>query len=190
VQETEYAHVYGSRKVIKDSHNPNQASFYGTDLWSSEGEKYDHLVPQNAILYGELIGWVPGSTSPIQGGYTYNVPQGETHLYVYRVAIVSNDGHLYDLGWEAMTEFCSERGLKVVPLLWQGCKSDFVAENWLDTKFYPTYPNAVPLADESPCDEGVVCRAEGILPIALKAKSGDFFAFESKILDTAKEVLS
>ncbi len=55
--ETEYANLYGSRKVIKDPNNPNQVHYYESDVWTNEGRKLDGLIPENYILYVELIGW-------------------------------------------------------------------------------------------------------------------------------------
>jgi RNA ligase-like protein len=183
VQEKEFAHVYGSRKVIKDANNPNQNHFYGTDLWSDEGKKYDEHVPDNFILYGELIGWTPQG-APIQEGYTYRVPKGNCELYIYRVAMVSNQGILVDLSWEQVKEFCRDRGLKHVPELWVGMHRYFHADDWLDKNFFAEgYKNAVPLDDNSPCDEGVCVRVDGIAPYILKAKSPEFFAHETKMID-------
>lgn len=176
----------------KKETNPNQIHYYkdaegnGYDLWTIEGQKLKDLIPRNTIVYGELIGWTPGG-APIQKNYTYDVPHGEAHLYVYRVAVVTNDGHLFDLSWEGVVEFCAERGLKPVVELWHGEHKDFVAEDWLDWDYSTYYPNAIPLCKESPCDEGVVVRRDGILPLALKAKSPVFLGWETKMLD--KEVV-
>jgi hypothetical protein len=188
IAETEYDVVFGSRKVIKDPNNPRQDHFYGSDIWTDFGQTVADLIPENVVVYGELIGWV--GDAPIQKGYTYNVPRGAVELYIYRVAVVSNDGHLYDLSWEGMEQFAAERGWKVVPLLWRGPHREFVAEDWLDTVYSKQYAQALPLSDKGTVDEGVVVRAEGILPVALKAKSPRFFEWESKILDEGVEVLS
>lgn len=192
VRETEYAHVCGSRKVIKDPENPNQNHYYDVDLWSSEGMKYATLLPEGVVIYGELIGYVPGTTKPIQKGYTYNVPVGEADFYVYRVTVVTEDAHQYDLSDEAMRNFCALRGLRVVPKLWEGTKSDFRPETWVNRDFHGEgrVENAVPLAKESPCDEGVVIRIEGVNPSMYKVKSPLFFAYESEQLDSGDEVLS
>lgn len=195
VAETEFDVVFGSRKVIKDPNNPLQNHFYGHDIWTDEGRKYADLIPQNVVVYGELIGWTKDG-APIQTGYTYNVPKGEAHLYVYRVAVISNDGRLYDLSWEAMTEFCQARGLNVVPLLWRGPHRFFevTVDSWMDLRYAEDVDDALerplPLSDAKTVDEGVVVRAEGIVPVALKAKSPRFFEWESAILDQGVEVLS
>lgn len=186
VAETEFDYVFGSRKVIKDPNNPNQDHFYDYDLWTEEGRKYADLIPKNVLVYGELIGWT-ANNAPIQANYTYNVPVGEAHLYVYRVAVVSADGHVYDLSWEGVKEFCRERGLNHVVEVWSGLHDEFVAEAWLDINFTQRGFNTVPLCKESVCDEGVVVRMEGMTPRAYKAKSPAFLAHETKMLD--KEVV-
>lgn len=187
VATTEYDYVFGSRKVIKDPNNPNQDHYYDYDLWTTEGLKYADLIPQNVVVYGELIGWT-GDNSPIQANYTYNVPNGQAHLYVYRVAVVTADGHLFDLGWEAVKEFCRERGLKHVPEVWAGWHMDFDPQGFLDINLRMTVDSddIVPLSPGSPCDEGVVVRVERLAPRAYKAKSPVFLGHETAMLD--KEV--
>lgn len=367
---TGYDVVFGSRKVIKDVNNPNQNHFYTTDIWSKEGAKYADLIPQNVVVYGELIGWT--GDGPIQQGYTYNVPgksrfpsaasatrtmvdsctckltsntanitpsgkptpgtsadrvtsgifgrgtrstkrsgeqtsegrttadgtqatshpsvpttsetprndgnapslstvsqslsssdslssapsaghplddrlspsitttsqassedssattatedsvswetarrayakhsstcrvrqdlsweneklvrNAEAHLYIYRVAVISNDGHMYDLSWNGVKQFAFERGLNVVPELWSGFHDDFDADEWTDIRYADvirlnhdrSFPQALPLSDKKTVDEGVVVRKEGIVPYVLKAKSPIFLGHESATLD-------
>lgn len=184
----EYAFVVGSRKVIKSvitsekTINPDSNHFFGFDLWSEEAVKYADLIPDDVLVFGELIGWTKDG-SPIQKGYTYDVPKGEARLLVYRVAVQGNDGKVYDLSWAGVEAFCAERGLATVPVLWQGRKFALDADEWVEKTYYPEFPQAVPLSKDSPCDEGIVIRAEGVTPYALKAKSQTFLAFESKNLD-------
>lgn len=199
VQGTEYDYVYGSRRVIKDKNNPSHVHFYDSDIWSIEGEKLIGLIPQGYLVYGELIGWTQEGAA-LQKGYTYDVPQGEAHLYVYRVATINPEGVIADLTYDQIVEFCRDRGLKVVPLLWCGKHKDFDPYDWVDGPGHPEihkykedgYPQAVPLSKDSVADEGVVIRAEGIAPYTLKAKSAAFFESENKnvedgVLDMEEE---
>lgn len=187
IQETEFDYVYGSRKVIKDVNNPNQNHFYETDLWSTEGERVKDSIPENFIVYGELIGWTPNN-APIQKGYTYQVPVGTCDLYVYRVAIVTNQGKLVDLSWDQVKEFCRDMGLKAVPELWTGMHKYLDIDDFMDKNYREEgYKNAVALDKESPCDEGVCIRTDGIAPYILKAKSPKFFEHETKMLDQEVE---
>ena len=183
VADTEYDLVYGSRKVIKDANNPNQAHFYDHDLWSAVGSRFADRVPENFILYGEVIGYTEDGGA-IQKNYTYGLPVGQNELYVYRVAVVTNQGKVVDLHWDAVKAFCDQAGIKYVPELWRGKHSEFDAQDWIDIQLADTHTAAVPLGmGKKFVDEGVCIRAEGLAPYILKAKSPIFLQHESKMLD-------
>ena len=181
IQKNEFDNVYGSRKVIKDVNNPNQNHFYDSDIWTDTGKKIDGVLPEGYILYGEVIGYV--GESPVQKNYTYNVPVGNSELYVYRIAFVNTQGIQNDLSWAQVKEFCRNTGLKHVPELYAGQHKNLKIDKFIDVAYYPTYKNAVPLSPDSPVDEGVCVRAEGITPVILKAKSPIFLEHETKMLD-------
>lgn len=188
-QETVYDYVYGSRKVIKDVNNPYQNHYYGSDIWTREGEKLKGLLPQNYIVYAELVGWT--GELPIQKNYTYMVESGKAQLYVYRIAIINHDGFITDLSWDQLKEFCNQVGLKHVPELWRGTKSEFIVTDWMDKRYadevFPDgvkkYEESIPLSDKDTVDEGVCIRIDGMRPRILKAKCAKFFEHETKLLD-------
>jgi hypothetical protein len=186
VQQEEYDHVYGSNRVIKDANNDKQMHFYDHDIWTEAAKKFDDMVPENFVVYGELIGWTEDG-SPIQKHYTYRVPHGTNDVYIYRVAQINGQGILTDLSWDQLKEWCRDRGMKPVPELWRGKHQDFKPEEWLDTNYHDKlhggYPNAVPLEKDSPCDEGICIRIEGLAPYITKLKSPEFFAHETKMID-------
>lgn len=182
VAETDYDYVFGSRKVIKDVNNPDQNHFYSTDIWTEYGQKLDGLLPQGFIAYGELIGHTPEG-SPIQKNFTYNAPANTAGLLIYRIAYINPQGVIVDLAWEQVKEFCRDAGLIHVPELWSGTKGNFDVAPYLDVKFEEKGFDAVPLSPESPCDEGVCIRVDGLAPYILKAKSPMFLAHETKMLD-------
>ncbi len=183
VKESEFDYVFGSRKVIKDVNNPYQNHFYSVDIWSEEGKRLEGSIPEGYLLYGELIGHTPGN-GPIQKNYTYQVPDGTCDLYIYRVATVNGQGFICDLSWKQVVEFCNDRGIKTVPLLWQGKYKDLVVEDYIDKRFQDEgYAGVVPLDKESPVDEGICIRVDGIAPYILKAKGPEFYAHETKMLD-------
>tara|TARA_B100001245_G_C22885773_1_gene426196 strand:+ start:695 stop:1981 length:1287 start_codon:yes stop_codon:yes gene_type:complete len=187
VVDREYDYVYGSRRVIKDKNNPTHVHFYDTDIWSTEGEKLVGKIPKGYLVYGELVGWTADG-APLQSKYTYQVPQGLAELYVYRVATINPEGVVLDMSYDQIVEFCRDRDLKVVPLLWRGKYKDFKPEEWADFAGHETlhrykedgYPQAVPLDKDTPCDEGVVIRAEGIAPFTLKCKSATFVGHDNQ----------
>lgn len=72
--------------------------------------------------------------------------------------------------------------------------SDLDVHSYLDTKFrnwridiFKDVP--VPLSEDSPCDEGVCIRIEGMIPQIYKCKSPMFLQYETKLLDTGEEDL-
>lgn len=198
IKNYEYAYLYGSRKVIKDANNPNQNHFYETDIWTLEGKKLDGIIPENYILYGELIGWTPDGKE-IQRNYTYGIQKGLCELYIYRITIVNSKGLTTDLSWEQVKEFCSKNGLKYVPELYtcymaQLLENDFQAvKKFMDDRYFDGnvgFRNAVWLGENKEIvDEGICIRADGLTPKILKAKSPKFLEHETSILDTGEEDL-
>ncbi|SKL37052.1 RNA ligase [Mycobacteroides abscessus subsp. massiliense] len=199
--ETKYEDVFGSRRVIKGRSDNNH--FYDSDLWTQFGKKIQGRIPENFIVYGELVGWAD-THSPIQKGYTYNVKPGEFELYVYRVATVNGQGVIADLSWQGVKDFAASIGVKVVPTLMEGkvhlrdkvddedlielytdmfLDVNYAAEN-ANAEFGQSYPDApVPLSNPTSVDEGVCVRIEGQVPRIYKAKSPLFFEHETKALD-------
>ncbi|QBZ71848.1 RNA ligase [Mycobacterium phage HanKaySha] len=206
----EFDVVYGSRKVIKDVNNPNQNHYYQSDIWTDYGKKIAALIPEGFIVYGELIGWTPDG-SPLQKNYTYDVPKGEAHLYVYRVAHINAQGHLSDLSWDGVKQFCQVRGLKWTPEMdrvsFGGADPEYPSIEELtqyitqamDMRYADHYDKTVAgtavaalidrpisLSDKKSVDEGVCLRQDGLVPTILKAKSPKFFEYETKLLDSGE----
>lgn len=201
VAEVERDVVFGSRQVIKDSRNPDQQHFYGTDLWTELGETIADRIPDNVIVYGEVIGWTKDG-APIQKGHTYQVPFGSHDLYLYRVSLITDAGELYDLSWDQVRSFANEHGFAHVAELWRGRKRDFVLENFVENNFaadaayaarsgflgiYPDSP--VPLsADGTGADEGIAIRVDrgGRVPLLFKYKNASHYVYETKQLDAGE----
>lgn len=187
LQQTEYDYVFGSRKVIKDANNPYHKHYYDVDLWSLEGKKLEGILPENYIIYGELIGYTP-TGEPIQKNYTYTLEQNMCKLYVYRIAFVNNQGLVTDLSWDQTMEFCIKNNLHHVPELWRGYKKDFKIEDYLDKRFYDQgATQCVQLSDPKTVDEGVCIRIDGLRPYIMKAKSPIFYQHETSLLDKGVE---
>lgn len=181
VKENEYDYVFGSKRVIKDVNNPDQKHYYDNDIWTTEGAKLKGIIPENFVLYGELIGYTE-SGAPIQQGYTYNLPTGTCRLYIYRVAFVNESGLIIDLAWDQVKEFCEQRALNYVPEIWRGKHAEFKATDYLDQVFKPKYPQCLPV-DHGTVDEGVCVRVDRIIPTIYKAKSPLFYEHETKLMD-------
>ena len=189
VTETEYSMVYGSRNQTKDANDPSQAHFYSSDIWTEKGRAFDG-IPEGYLVFAEIVGWTPDG-APIQKGFTYDLPARTSEVYVYRVAQVNPQGLVVDLSWEQVKGFCKTYGFKVVPELAvtgiYESTAGYITEEFLDKDLFRSYPQALRLSKESPCDEGVCIRVDGMTPKVFKAKSPKFLQHETKMLD--KEVL-
>lgn len=188
VVETEYDKVYGSRNRTIDANNPTATHY--EDLYSREGKKLDAVIPQGYIVFGELIGWA-GPSKPIQAKYTYDIPNGETRLLVYRIAHINPQGHLVDLSWPQVKAACAEWGLEHVKELACGIHRDFSIDMFLDRRFHDDgWSDALPLGpDKKLVDEGICIRADnGFVPTILKVKSPLFLRHETAELDKAESV--
>jgi hypothetical protein len=197
----EHRFVVGSRRVVKSvdfEADEGKDHYYSDgDLWTRYADQHGvaDLIPKDHIVYGELIGFSsPGEA--IQKGYTYDLPDGEAHLYVYRVAMVTTDGITIDYSAAQMEVFCADRGLTPVPILWAGPHEAFVAGDWLERRYYDEWSKSeaefvrppVPLSDKKLVDEGVCVRYDGPHgTYIVKAKSPSFLTYESKLLDAGVE---
>lgn len=187
IQTYDYDYVYGSKKVIKDVNNPYQNHFYSSDIWTKEGEKLVGIIPENYLIYGELIGWA--GEGEIQRNYSYGIEKGKAELYIYRIAFVNNQGIIADLSWQQVKEFCAKNGLKHVPELWTGKKSDFKPDDFMNKRFFESgYRHCVYLGDKPDIvDEGVCIRVDGLQPVIFKAKCSKFLEHETNLLDQGAE---
>lgn len=184
VVEQQYDYVYGSRNVVKDPGNPfAKPGFYAEDIYSNVGSRLKGAIPKGYVIYGEIVGWV--GTTPIQPGFTYGLPVGESKLYVYRVVQVNPSGRAVDLTWDQVVGFCQEISVDTVPEVWRGEHGEFsgMLDLFVDVQLSKRFKTALPT--NGTVDEGVCVRREGSLtPLVLKAKSPKFFELESKQLDT------
>lgn len=203
IKDHEYDLVAGSRKVIKDPNNPEQAHFYGEDVWTESLADFGDNIPKNHVIYGELVGYTVGGRA-IQAGHTYECDRdgiyiGErTQLYVYRVAIITEDADLVDLSWTQVKAFCQRHSLKNVPELAQVKKMNFYVEDFTECEFYDVHAKDLATGglgyNERPVmiseggtgvDEGIAIRVEGgMVPEFYKFKNPSHYLYESGQLDT------
>ena len=196
VREHEYDLIAGSRKVIKDPKSTTQAHFYTADVWGHAAQEWGQGLPKGFMVFGELVGFTP-SGEPIQKGFTYSDrPEGGMGLYVYRVAIVNEDGVLRDLSWDQVKKFCYTYGLNHTPELWRGPKAALVLEKFAEKNFYGVWASSVgadyidrPVAlseGGTGKDEGIVLRVDrgGDVPYLLKYKNDSFYLAETQALDS------
>ena len=183
INDTAYDSIFWSRRVIKNwTASSHQQSFYSSDVWGVINERIKDVIPQDWIIYWEIVGW--DWQKPIQSWYTYGVPQWEIELYVYRISVVNQQWMSVDLSWDAIVEFCSLSWLNHVPLVWSWYHWDLDVDVYMDKNYSLSwYSNCVPLSNSQGVDEWVMVRSEWLLPFLTKAKCSKFLEHETKSLD-------
>ena len=192
------------KRKVRRSNRTNKEGFNG-DIWTQALAEWGDRLPKNVIVFGELVGFVPGTTTPIQKGHTYNVRPGSFELYVYRVAIITEDAELYDLTWDQVRDFCSRHGLKHVPELDRMPKVVFDIETYNELDFAAVQHDSkmkfdnrqaytdepVPLSEGGTGkDEGIAIRVErGLTPEIWKFKNKSHYLYESDQLGSGEDDL-
>lgn len=97
----DYGNVYSSRNVIKNAnYNPNvTGGYYGlNDIWEEANKVFEPFVSPGMTVYGEIVGYVPGTSKMIQKDYDYGCQVGECKYMPYRITSTTNDGDKFE--WE------------------------------------------------------------------------------------------
>lgn len=177
IQETEYDYLYASRTVIKNArreNDPNKKHFYKVDLWSQVGkDQFYGKLNEGETVYYEIVGYIPGSSSPIQRikgcDYNYGCNTGEYKIAVYRITLTGGNGCTVEYSWDKLKERCAELGVPMVQEFYYGRAMDFCPEADLSLHWHQHFLGK--LQDQflnkkatdcqgCPPDEGIVLRVE------------------------------
>jgi hypothetical protein len=195
VESAEYGNVYSSRKVVKNQYINVQVNggFYGTDVWGHVNNEIKDLIPKGVSLYGEIVGYIPGSGKEIQPGYTYGCQNNTCEFVVYRITNTNVDGLVTEYTWSQIKDFCTKFGLNHVKEFYYGFAKDLYPDIPVDRDWNESVLKRL-MTDynlEKKCQynkgkpaEGVVIRQEKLYDcIPLKLKSFAFMEYETKLLD-------
>jgi hypothetical protein len=134
----EYRLLYASRTKIRNEKVydvPREANyFYGSDIWGPVRDLLAPFIPKGMIVYGEICGYVQGTTKMIQKGHDYGCAPGQWKFMPYRIVEVTRRGKRreWDLGevaaWTVMVKnvlssqqkFDDMRHLMCVRILYDG----------------------------------------------------------------------
>lgn len=97
---TEYGNVYSSRGVIKNQYI-NQGvtmGFYNTDIYGCVNRDFSPYIEKGMTVYGEVVGYLEGSTSMIQKQHDYGCKVGEWKFMPYRITETDELGNKKE--WE------------------------------------------------------------------------------------------
>lgn len=206
--DTEYYNIYSSRTVIKNKYINKQVNsgFYSVDIWGEYNELLKGKIPRNVTVYGEIVGYLTGSTTMIQKGYDYGCEPGTNKLMIYRVSEKLEDGTHREYEIDEVIKFGNDLYLAYpsiadrimpYPLLYHGKLSDLYPEidirihwneNVLEAMKNDRQTFGMEL-DEPMCKnkvprEGICLRIEGD-PVkeCFKLKTLTFLGKESKEID-------
>lgn len=93
----EYRLLYASRTKIRNEKTYDIVRedhlFYGSDIWGPVRDLLSPYIPQGMIVYGEICGYVEGTTKMIQKGHDYGCAPGQWKFMPYRVVEVDKKGN-------------------------------------------------------------------------------------------------
>lgn len=140
-----YGEITSSRGVIKNKYINKEVGkgFYKVDIWSEYGKIIYPLLNEGMTLYGEIVGYVTGTTSMIQKGYDYGCKIGENILMPYRITETDAEGNhvdwnvqdVYQWTINILNEHPELKGkIKPITILYHGRLGDLYTD--LDTEHH------------------------------------------------------
>ena len=206
-----YDLVYSSRTVIKNQYInlKRTRDFYEADVW---GEYHDLLVgkiPQDMVVYGEIVGYLTDSDKMIQKDYDYGCERGTNKLMLYRVTTRNADGTRREWDVTEVQQFTkqlmadySELASRLHPIdtLYHGTLKDLypdlsTTEHWHENVLQALKQDKQtlgmeqfePLCKQKVPREGIVLRKDGdAVCEAWKLKTDAFFSREQKLIDAGE----
>lgn len=120
VPTTEYGNIYSSRTVIKNRYINEGATqgFYDVDVWGAVNEKTFPYIERGMTVYGEIVGYLPGSDKMIQKNHDYGCKPGQWKFMPYRITKHNDDGSLTEynvLDVQAWTKSLLENHPELLP---------------------------------------------------------------------------
>lgn len=102
-----YGNVYSSRGVIKNRYINKgvSAGFYGTDVWGFINNIISPFLAEGMTVYGEIMGYVPGTDKFIQKGHDYGCAVGECKFMPYRITMADELGNKTELDVDNVNEW-------------------------------------------------------------------------------------
>lgn len=196
----------GTRRVILKDYD---GGYYGSN--SFRRKWHDYFIGKlykGISVYYEVIGYTEGNTTIMpecnnskikdkeftkQYGkitkFTYGCETGQNDIYIYRMTMTNEDGHVIEIPWEIVKIYCEKMGLKHVPEF-----EKFIFTNKDDLmQRVNKYVDGVDPIGKTHTREGIVIRIDNREKFcAFKHKSWFFKVLEgiikdSEILDIEEE---
>lgn len=203
----EYGEVTSSRTVIKNRYiNENVGDgYYEKDIWSEYGQLIYPYLDEGMTLYGEIVGYVSGTSSFIQKNYDYGCNVGENKLMPYRITKTDEDGNHKELNIEEVYKWTIdmikkypelEGRLKPITILYHGRLYDLYPEldihnHWQENMFQKLSEEKIflmemnePMCKNKVPREGLVIRIfDDEKEEAFKIKCKKYMFREAELID-------
>ena len=192
--------LFGNIKSkFKKQTPPISPGYYGVDVWGVVNEDLKPFLEEGMTIYGEIVGYLPGSSCFIQKGYDYGCEEGKYKFSIYRITTTTPNGSVVEWDMNSIQQWAKQKGLLAVPLYYYGAASQLFKDlnnspnneeelsewqNQFLQKMKDTYleGNDTLCVNKVP-NEGIVLRREGVILDSKKLKSWNFLNMESAQLD-------
>ena len=206
IVKTTFGNLYSSRSVIKnrfhnnaDNKKVSESGYYKLDVWGVVNEDLKPFLEEGMTIYGEIVGYLPGSSSMIQKNYDYSCEEGKYKFYIYRITTTTPNGSVVEWDMNSIQQWAKQKGLLAVPLYYYGAASQLFKDlnnspnneeelsEW-QNQFLQKMKDAYLEGNDKFCvnkvpNEGIVLRREGVILDSKKLKSWNFLNMESAQLD-------
>lgn len=195
--------VLGTRNVIlSELSSQDKEGFHGSEKFRYDiHEQIKPFLEKGMVIYYELYGFANGSPIMPNGDVTklkdkrytkkygnsvsfaYGCKEHETKFHIYRIAYVSEDGHVQDLSDAQCRKWCLERGFDYAlevhpPMIYDGDKE--ALEELVERLTERPECLTEDYWDSSQISEGIMLRIERgtLVPMFLKSKAWAFKVLE------------
>lgn len=153
ISDTEWVYLNGTRNVVLTPDKDRTSEFHDPSMRDLSIVDFKNNLRKGEVVYFEVVGYEP-SGKPIMNSvdtskmkdkeftkkyanhedgktmvYKYGCHPGEFRVYVYRIAISTEDGHQYDLPWNDVKLRCVELGVDHVPEMFNGTVKELLEES-------------------------------------------------------------
>ncbi|MDR3237322.1 MAG: hypothetical protein LBT84_02335 [Spirochaetia bacterium] len=209
VVETQYEHIFSSRKVIKNRYRNTKLDNDIADIWVLAGRELMPICTDGMTIYYEIVGFLPNGGF-VQKKYDYGCKQGEHKIYVYRITFTNAAGRVYEWGMRQISDYINfMKGSGFIGdnvycvLIFDEGKAEYLYKNLLHANNRPVGPfdsidflqnlkemyldkESIFCQNKVP-EEGIVVRKESLPNIvSYKLKSFAFKERETKSLDNGE----
>lgn len=174
-------------------------------------EEISENLHKGEVIYGEIVGY-EATGNPIMPKanvrnsdlikrygkelvYSYGCENGGYDFFVYRIAMMNEDGVEFNYPWRDIEKRCKELNIKVVPFIMETTLEDFAKTNMINPnnlrevgakflEYIKEISNGDSSLDNRHLKEGVCVRVESALDEkTYKYKSFDFVTIEDETIE-------